>query len=74
MHGRGGERKGAGTHGGFAQACARLSDQVVERAGTIHIKADWAESLRKNRRRRNPDRPDSILEHSLEDKKMGVNS
>jgi hypothetical protein len=43
---------------------------VLARACTVYIKVSWNESLRKNRRRRNPDKPDSILEHSLEDKKM----
>jgi hypothetical protein len=57
-------------HGGFAEAYDRLSDEVLSRAQTIYIKVSWAESLRKNRRRRNPEKPDSILEHSLEDKKM----
>jgi len=57
-------------HGGFAEAYSYLSDKVLAAACTIYIRVDWEESLRKNRRRRNPDRPDSILEHSLEDKKM----
>jgi len=57
-------------HGGFAEAYRYLSDEVLSKACTMYIKVDWAESLRKNRRRRNPNRPDSILEHSLEDKKM----
>jgi hypothetical protein len=57
-------------HGGFAQAYRYLSAEVLDRASTIHIHVSWEESLRKNRRRRNPDKPDSILEHSLEDKKM----
>ena len=30
----------------------------------------WKESLRKNRARYNPDRPDSILEHSLPDNRL----
>ena len=38
----------------------------------MYISVTWEESLRKNRRRYNPDRPDSILEHALEDKKMEV--
>jgi hypothetical protein len=42
----------------------------VERAVTLYIRVDWLESLRKNRRRYNPDRPDSILQHALEDKKI----
>ncbi len=57
-------------HGGFAQAYGYLADEVLTRANTIHISVTWEESLRKNRRRRNPDRPDSILEHSLEDRKI----
>jgi len=57
-------------HGGFAGAYEFLSADVLAGAHTIYISVSWEESLRKNRRRRNPDRPDSILEHSLEDKKM----
>ncbi len=57
-------------HGGFREAYAYLCDEVLARACTIYIKVSWEESLRKNRRRRNPERPDSILEHSLEDKKL----
>jgi hypothetical protein len=57
-------------HGGFAQAYRYLADEVLARANTIYISVTWEESLRKNRRRRNPDRPDSILEHSLEDRKI----
>lgn len=57
-------------HGGFAEAYSYLSSDVLTRASTIYIQVSWEESLRKNRRRRNPDRPDSILEHSLEDKKL----
>ena len=57
-------------HGGFAEAYTFLSDDVLSRAATIYIKVSWEESLRKNRRRCNPDKPDSILEHSLEDRKI----
>ncbi len=57
-------------HGGFAEAYRYLNADVCSRANTIYIDVDWEESLRKNLRRRNPDRPDSILEHSLEDKKI----
>lgn len=57
-------------HGGFEEAYRYLSDDVLERAVAIHIRVSWAESLRKNLRRRNPDKPDSILEHSLETKKL----
>ncbi|MCK4546343.1 MAG: hypothetical protein KAW17_02785 [Candidatus Eisenbacteria sp.] len=57
-------------HGGFSEAYPYLSDDVLSRACTMYIKVSWEESLRKNRRRYNPDRPDSILEHALEDKKI----
>ncbi len=57
-------------HGGWKQAYPQLSDAVLSRAHTIYIDVTWEESLRKNRRRYNPDKPDSILEHALEDKKL----
>jgi hypothetical protein len=34
------------------------------------VRVSFEESLRKNRRRFNPQRPDSILEHSLPDEKL----
>lgn len=57
-------------HGGFKTAYNHLSDTILERAATLYIKVTFEESMRKNRRRYNPDKPDSILEHALEDKKM----
>jgi hypothetical protein len=57
-------------HGGFKTAYEYLSPQVLDKAVTLYIRVDWPESLRKNRRRYNPDRPDSILQHALEDKKI----
>lgn len=57
-------------HGGWTQAYPQLSDDVLSKAHTIYIDVTWEESLRKNRRRYNPDKPDSILEHALEDKKI----
>ena len=57
-------------HGGFRTAYDYLAPQILEKAATLYIRVDWEESLRKNRRRYNPDRPDSILQHALEDKKM----
>ena len=57
-------------HGGWKEAYPQLSDEVLGRAGVIYIDVTWEESLRKNRRRYNPDKPDSILEHALEDKKL----
>jgi len=57
-------------HGGYAEAFQHLSDTVLERAAILYVRVPFAESLRKNRRRFNPDKPDSILEHGLSDEKM----
>lgn len=57
-------------HGGFARAFAHLSPQVVKKMAILYINVSWEESLRKNRQRFNPDKPDSILEHGLPDEKM----
>lgn len=57
-------------HGGFGGAFQHLSPEVVQRAAILYINVSFEESLRKNRRRFNPDRPDSILEHGLEDEKL----
>jgi len=57
-------------HGGFARAFAHLSREVVQRAAILYINVSYEESLRKNRARFNPDKPDSILEHGLPDAKL----
>lgn len=57
-------------HGGYRAAFSHLSREVVERMGVLYLDVSWEESLRKNRRRFNPDRPDSILEHGLPDTKL----
>jgi len=57
-------------HGGFGRALAQLSRDVVQKAAILYIDVSFEESRRKNRRRFNPDRPDSILEHSLPDEKL----
>ncbi len=57
-------------HGGFGRAFEYLSQEVVQRAAILYVNVSYEESLRKNRRRFNPDRPDSILEHGLPDGKM----
>jgi hypothetical protein len=54
-------------HGGYASAYANLSHEVVEKLAIVYVNVSWAESLRKNRQRFNPQRPDSILEHGLSD-------
>ena len=58
------------SHGGFQRAFAHLSRGIAERLAVLYINVSWEESLRKNRARYNPERPDSILEHGLSDRKM----
>lgn len=57
-------------HGGYLEAYQHLSPAVVERMAILYLDVSFEESLRKNRKRFNPNRPDSILEHGLSDEKM----
>jgi len=57
-------------HGGFARAFKQLSQTVIQRAAILYLNVSYEESLRKNRKRFNPNRPDSILEHGLPDEKL----
>ncbi len=57
-------------HGGFSEAFQHFSQDTLRRGAILYIKVSWEESLRKNRRRFNPDRPDSILEHGVPDEKL----
>lgn len=57
-------------HGGYRDAFQHVSEDILKRAGIIYVRVPFEESLRKNRRRFNPDKPDSILEHGLTDEKM----
>ncbi|MDH7514688.1 MAG: hypothetical protein QHI48_02265 [Bacteroidota bacterium] len=57
-------------HGGYAAAFPHLSPRILERAVIVYVDVTYEESLRKNRRRFNPARPDSILEHGLPDEKL----
>jgi hypothetical protein len=57
-------------HGGYREAYKHLSDDILERAVIFYIDVPWEESLRKNKKRFNPDKPDSILEHGLPDQKL----
>jgi hypothetical protein len=57
-------------HGGYTQALGHLSDELLSRAAILYVHVSFEESLRKNHRRYNPERPDSILEHSLPDDKL----
>ena len=57
-------------HGGYKVAYKHLSPQIVNHMAILYVDVSYSESLRKNRKRFNPDRPDSILEHGLSDEKM----
>jgi len=57
-------------HGGYASAFQHLSDAILEKALIVYIDVTYEESLRKNRKRFNPARADSILEHGLPDEKL----
>jgi hypothetical protein len=57
-------------HGGYRGAFSHLSGEILSRAALVYVRVSFAESLRKNRRRFNPDRPDSLLEHGLSDEKL----
>ena len=57
-------------HGGFRRAFKHLSKEIAQRLAILYIDVSWEESLRKNRTRFNPDKPDSTLEHGISDAKM----
>jgi len=57
-------------HGGFRAAFDHLSEPILKSAVILYIWVSYEESLRRNRRRFNPARPDSILEHGLPDEKL----
>lgn len=57
-------------HGGYRAALPNFSEDILEQAAAMYVAVSWEESLRKNRRRFNPERPDSILEHGLPDAKL----
>jgi hypothetical protein len=57
-------------HGGYQSAFSHLSPIMLQKMAILYIDVTWEESLRKNRRRFNPEKPDSILEHSMPDSKL----
>lgn len=59
-------------HGGYVRAYAHLSPDILRRAGILYVDVSYEESKRKNRRRFNPEKPDSILEHGLPDSKLEI--
>ena len=59
-------------HGGYRSAFSHPSTQMLKKMAVLYIDVTWEESLRKNRKRSNPEKPDSILEHSMEDGKWSA--
>jgi hypothetical protein len=57
-------------HGGYASAFKHLSLEFLKQASIMYVDVPFKESLRKNRARFNPDKPDSILQHALSDEKL----
>jgi hypothetical protein len=57
-------------HGGYRSAFSHLSPLMLPRLAVMYIDVTWEESLRKNRRRFNPEKPDSVLEHGMTDAKL----
>lgn len=57
-------------HGGYREAFNHFSPDLLKRAAVVYVDVSYEESRRKNRRRFNPDRPDSILEHALSDDRL----
>jgi hypothetical protein len=57
-------------HGGYHDAFMHIPKQMAQIAAILYVNVSWSESLRKNRKRFNPDKPDSILEHSLPHEKL----
>lgn len=57
-------------HGGFREAFGRFSGELLQNSAVLYIDVSFEESLRKNRKRFNPEKPDSILEHALPDEKL----
>jgi hypothetical protein len=57
-------------HGGYRSAFAHLQPQMLPKIAVLYIDVSWEESLRKNSKRYNPEKPDSILEHALPDWKL----
>lgn len=57
-------------HGGYKEAFKHLSQEILQDAVLVYINVPYEESLRKNRKRFNPNKPDSILEHGLPDAKL----
>ncbi len=57
-------------HGGYESAFSHLPAEMLTKMAVLYIDVPWEQSVRKNRKRFNPKRPDSILQHSLPDARL----
>lgn len=57
-------------HGGYREAFKHLSKEILEDAIILYVNVPYEESLRKNRKRYNPNKPHSILEHGMPDSQL----
>ena len=57
-------------HGGYKEAFQYVSEELLKRGSILYVNVPFRESLRKNRKRFDPSKPDSILHHSLSDEKL----
>ncbi|NOY07269.1 MAG: hypothetical protein GXP33_00295 [Spirochaetes bacterium] len=57
-------------HGGYKEAFRQFSKEMLVNSAVLYIDVSFEESMRKNRKRFNPERPYSILEHALPDEKL----
>jgi hypothetical protein len=57
-------------HGGYRAAYGHIRDDILGEASSLYVKVSYQESLRKNQARSDPERADSILQHSLPKEKM----
>ncbi len=57
-------------HGGYKEAFEHVSEELLKQGAILYVDVPFEESLRKNKKRFDPSRPDSILHHSLSDAKL----
>ena len=57
-------------HGGYAEALPHLADDLLQRAAVVYVHISFEESLRRNRRRFEPERPDGTLGHAVPEENL----
>ncbi len=57
-------------HGGYVRAYEHMDEELLSRGAILYINVSFEESLRKNRKRFNPELAHSILHHGLTDEKL----